>query len=137
MRVELPREESRRRLEDLVRAPQLTVLALELLDPLRLNRAHTRPGAVIDLGLPDPRTQRLRRHPELLGDRDDRCPLRRILTLGLEDHPRRALPDLRRIPAPSCHHAILSSAQASNFSGAVQSWSRTSVDRITPSVTRR
>src|SRR3954451_9833536 len=103
MRAELPRKASRRRLEDLVRAPQLPVLALEFLDALRLHAAHAGPTAAIDLGPPHPLAQRLGRHPELLRDRDDRVPLRRLLALVLEHHPHRPLPDLSRIP-PSVRH---------------------------------
>jgi hypothetical protein len=38
----------------------------------------------------------------------------------LEHHAHRPLPDLRRIPATSCHLAILSSDPASEIPGAVQ-----------------
>src|SRR4051794_566152 len=97
MRVELPLQESRRRPQDLVRAPQLAVLALEVLDARRLRAAHAGPTAAIDLGLPHSLTQRLVRRPELPGDRDDRVPLRRVLALVLEHHPHRPLPPLRPI----------------------------------------
>ena len=67
--VELRREESRGRLQDLVGAAQLPDLALQLGDPLALVGGHARPRPAVDLGLADPLAQRLRGHPELLSDR--------------------------------------------------------------------
>src|SRR5688500_17283344 len=107
MRVELPREESRRRLENLVGAPQLPVLTLELLDPLGLRAGHPRTLARIGLGLAHPTAQRLRGHPELLSDRPDRRPLRHILALLFKDHPRRPLTDLTRIWRLPRHMALI------------------------------
>src|SRR5918996_875492 len=119
MRVELPRKESRRRLEDLIRAAQLPVLALELPDALGLHARHSRALARVGLGLAHPASERLRGHPELLGDRRDRRPLRLVLTLLLEHHPRRPLPDLTRIRRLPWHMAqILSRGRASKIPGA-------------------
>src|SRR5918996_5992590 len=120
MRVELPRKESRRRLEDLVRAAQLAVLALELLDALGLRAGYPRSLAAVGLGLAHPAAQRLRGHPELLRDRRDRRPLGLIGALLLEHHPRRPLTDLTRIRRLPWHMAqILSRDRASKFAGAV------------------
>src|SRR5207248_6553334 len=49
--VELGREESRRRLQDLIRPAQLLDFTLKLLDPSRLGRGHPRPIADINLDL--------------------------------------------------------------------------------------
>src|SRR5829696_9945560 len=73
MRVALPRKERRRCLEDLVGAPQLPVLALEFLDPLRLGARHAGPRAAVDLGLAHPLAHRLGRRAELLGDEQIGC----------------------------------------------------------------
>src|SRR5690606_40614940 len=120
MRVELPRKESRRRLEDLVGAPQLAVLTLELLDPLGLHARDPRALARVGLSLTHPTPERLRGHPELPGDRHDRRPLRLILALLIEHHPRRPLADLTRIRRLPWHMTqILSRDRASKFPGAV------------------
>ena len=55
--VELRREESRGRLQDRVRPPQLTVLLLQLLEPPRLVTRDPRTGPRIDLDLLDPAPQ--------------------------------------------------------------------------------
>ncbi len=65
--VELPPEETRRRLEDLVGPPQLTVLLLEHLDP-RVSCRCARSFAVVDLMLLHPAAQRLYPDVELVGD---------------------------------------------------------------------
>src|ERR671910_528689 len=128
MRVELPRKESRRRLKDLIRAAQLPVLALELLDPLGLRARHSRALARVGLGLAHPTAQGLGCHPELLSDRRDRRPLRLVLALLIEHHPRRPLTDLTRIRRLPWHMSqILSSDRASKIPGAVQSAERSSV----------
>jgi hypothetical protein len=56
--------------------------------------------ALVDLGTTNPHTQRLAVQVELLGDRHDRLPLRRILMGVLEHHPNRALAQLVRVPLP-------------------------------------
>src|SRR5437879_7498722 len=60
-RVELPREKSRGRLEDLVGPPQLPVLPLELSEALTFVGGQAGTQAAIDLGLLDPRAKRLQR----------------------------------------------------------------------------
>ena len=90
--VEFGREESRSRLQDLVRPPQLGVLPLQLLDlGLRVGR-DTRPVAGIDLSPANPRPDRLRRtdteHPR---HRRHRGILARIIGPHLGDHTDSAL----------------------------------------------
>src|SRR5215204_6460232 len=135
MRVELPREESRRRLEDLIRAAQLTVLALELLDPLGLRARHPSALPAIGLGPAHPTAQRLGRHPEILSERRDSRPQRRILALLFKEHPRRPLTDLTRIRRLPRHMApILSRDRASKFRGAIQ---LAQITRVATSSTQR
>src|SRR5262245_26261448 len=95
--VELRREESRRRLQDLIRPTQLLHLTLELPHPGPLIRRQPRALTSVGLSPPDPLAQRLMVHAELLRDRLDRLPLRRVLVLVLEHHPHRSLTHLRRV----------------------------------------
>src|SRR3954469_17189710 len=105
---------------DLVRLPQLAVLALERLDALALVRRWTRPHALVRLGLPHPVTQCLARAADLLGNRADRCPLRGVLALVVQDHPNRAGTDLGGIRGNSLRHgSILSRVGGSGEPGAV------------------
>ena len=62
--------------ESLVGPIQLAILALELLEPLKLAGRQSSPAASVALCLPHPLAQRLRRAAHLLGDRADRRPLR-------------------------------------------------------------
>src|SRR5690606_6462072 len=106
--------------QDLIRAAQLTVLALEVLDALGLRACDPRALARVGLRLAHPTAQRLRGHPELLGDRRDRRPLRLVLALLFEHHPRRPLTDLTRIRRLPWHMAqILSRDRAAKNRGAV------------------
>src|SRR5262245_39191469 len=80
--VELCLGEKRRRLlEDLVGAPQLDVLPLELLQPLPLLRRPPRALALVPLRLPDPFPERLGAAADFLGNRRDRRPLRLVRPL--------------------------------------------------------
>ena len=63
--------------------------------------------------------QRLGRAADLLGDRGDRRPLRRVVLGVLEHHPHRSLPHLRGKPTRSRHDPILSRNGASGKPGAV------------------
>src|SRR5262249_16726032 len=86
--------------------PQLSVLTLELLEPCSLVRRQAGPPAVVPLGLPHPMAECLRRTADLLGDRGDRRPLRRVVLGVLEHHPDGTLPHFRREPTWSgegCH----------------------------------
>src|SRR4051794_41426173 len=112
---------------DLVRLPQLAVLALERLDALALVRRWTRPYALVRLGLPHPVTQCLARAADLLGNRADRRPLRDVLALVVQDHPNRAGTDLGGIRGNSLRHgSILSRVGASGKPGAVHVEGRSS-----------
>lgn len=93
------REIRRRRPQDLVRAPQLDVLAFELLEPRAFVRRQPGPPTPVTLGLPDPAPQRLGRTPDLLGDRGDRRPLRRVV-LGVLEH--RSAPLAPAPPGKTC-----------------------------------
>src|SRR5262249_47000884 len=99
--VELGREEKRRRLQDLVRPTQLSILTLELLPPRPPVGGDPRPPALIDLAPTYPDAQRLGRAADLRSDRDDRRPLRLVLMLMLEHQPHRPLTNLWRVP-PRC-----------------------------------
>src|SRR5215469_18321081 len=67
-----------------------------------------RPPPVVDLGPPHPLPQRLgRADPQLLRDRGDRGPLRRVVRRDLGDHAHRSLPQLQRVLARSPHSSIL------------------------------
>ena len=89
--VELRLREIRRcQSQDLVRAPQLDILALELPEPRPFVRRQAGAPADVTLGLPHSAAQRLGLAPDPLGDRSDRRPLRRVFLGVLEDHPHRA-----------------------------------------------
>src|SRR5215831_19519530 len=67
-----------------------------------------RPPPVVDLGPPHPLPQRLgRADPQLLRDRGDRGPLRRVVRRDLGDHTHRSLPQLQRVLTRSPHSSIL------------------------------
>src|SRR4051794_37953613 len=71
--VELLGEKHRRRLEDLVRAPELVVLLAQAPDLLALlRREQLRSGAAVGLGAPHALAQRLRVDAQIVGDVRDR-----------------------------------------------------------------
>src|SRR5690606_9716333 len=117
--------------QNLVRAPQLEVLALELLQPLALIARDASPLAGVRLRSPHPLAQGLIRAAELPGDRANRLPLRGVPVLLLEHHPDRPLPHLCRVLASSRHRSILPTNEASGKPGAVQ------IGAATPSIRRR
>src|SRR6056297_3066760 len=51
--------------------------------------------ATVDLGLLDPVVQRVRRAPDLCGNRRDRLPTRTVLAFAVENHPHGALAHFR------------------------------------------
>src|SRR5690606_35500161 len=106
--------------EALVGPPQLTVFALELLEPLTLLARRTRPLPRLPLAPPNPAAQRLGRTADLLCDRLDRRPFRFILVRVLADQPNRPLPHLRRVLLCSCHRSNFSRVGASGKLGAIQ-----------------
>src|SRR5690606_4192206 len=80
-------------------------------------------SALINLNPPHPLTDRLRRRTQLLGNRNDRLPLRVAMGLGLEHHPNSPIPQLHRIlpqPLLLCHNSILSRSGACALLGEVQ-----------------
>jgi len=103
--------------EDRVGPPQLAHLTLKLFDALALGAREPGPQALIGLGLAHPRTQGLRCHAELAGDRADRRSLRVVLALVLEDHAHGPFPHFCWIPRCSAHGSILSRAGASKKLG--------------------
>ena len=88
---------------------------------IRSRSALVTPGRwpMVDLIPPQPDPQRLRRHPQLPGDRLDRRPLRGMLVPMLPHQPHRPLPQLVRVPRRSRHGSILSKSGASRIPGAV------------------
>src|SRR5579863_10236187 len=124
--VELRPEESRGRLQDLVRPPELFHLALEFAKPRPLVRREPRTRAAVDFGTPHPDSQRLVVDPGLFRDRLDRLPLRGVFVGMLEDQADRSLADLCRVgtwPLVVCHCSILSRGGAVTIPGAVhRSW---------------
>jgi len=64
-----------RLLQNLIRAFQLEVLALEILQLLAFVRRQTRAPALVAFGLPHPSAQRFDRAAEFLGHRSNRGPL--------------------------------------------------------------
>src|SRR4051794_7731720 len=102
--VELRREESRGRLEDLVGPAQLRVLLLQRLQLLRLRGRRPGPDTGVHLPLPHPLAQRLRsRDPQLRRDRPNRLVLRGIVLTVLPHQRDRALTQLRRVLRGTCH----------------------------------
>jgi hypothetical protein len=73
--------------QDLIRAFQLEVLFLELLQVGALVGGQARTFARVALRLPDPPAQRFHRAAQFLSDRSNRRPLGRVLVRMVEDHP--------------------------------------------------
>jgi hypothetical protein len=96
--VELRREESRGRSQNLVRASELTVLLLEALELGPFFGAQPGSLAPVDLGLAHPRSQRLIADPELAGDSAHHSIALTGLGERFEDHAHRSLFELRWIP---------------------------------------
>src|SRR5690606_8855702 len=105
--------------KNLIRSPELTILTLEPLDPLKLRRPRARPLALIPLRLPHPAPQRVTRATDLLRNRLDRRPLRRVFPLGVQHQPNRPLPDLSGVPLCLVHDPNPSKIAASGKPRAV------------------
>src|SRR5690606_31299281 len=112
-------EKSRSLPKNLIRSPELTILTLEPLDPLKLRRPRARPLALIPLRLPHPAPQRVTRATDLLRNRLDRRPLRRVFPLGVQHQPNRPLPDLSGVPLCLVHDPNPSKIAASGKPRAV------------------
>src|SRR5690625_855608 len=100
-----PREKTGSSLEDLIGAPQFSILALEALNFSVFLAGGAAPIAVIHLGATHPPANRLRSpHPQLLGHHLHRRELRAVVVAGLEHHPHRTVTELLRIILyRSCH----------------------------------
>src|SRR5699024_4777274 len=100
-----PREKTGSSLEDLIGAPQFSILALEALNFSVFLAGGAAPIAVIHLGATHPPANRLRGpHPQLLGHHLHRRDLRAVVVAGLEHHPHRTVTELLRIILyRSCH----------------------------------
>ncbi len=108
-RVELPREETRRRQQNLVRSFQLINLTAQLLDLGDLRRGLPRPSTGVNLGLLSPGPQRVRVHPNPWTNPVNGLIQRQTLLLlpGLEHETDRSIPQLLRI-LPWCWQLHLS-----------------------------
>lgn len=104
--VYFPSEKSRRQSQNLLRPPKLPQLTLQLRDPCVLVRhraqcpftRRTMPPQILLHPVP----QRLRVHPELLGNPGDRSTPRPQLALQLTHHRHRAFLQLHRVLARRC-----------------------------------
>jgi len=90
-RVELPREENRGLLQDLVCLPQLPVLPLQLRDPGLIGTADAEAFVRVDLGLENPPAQGLPADVQLrsVGRTGGKNGV--VLTEVVQDHPRGTL----------------------------------------------
>ena len=94
-------------LQNLVGLPELAKLALEVLDPCAHAARHTGAPAGVDLGLPNPASQRLGRAAEFARNRHQRRPPRSTTARALTNQTHRPLANLvRKHPAhPLLLHA--------------------------------
>src|SRR5262249_22731623 len=90
-----PGDKSRRLAQDLVCAPQIQFLTLQLIDARLFRTLQTGAFAVVTFGLPYPFTQGLRSAPDLARNRVNRRPLRFVFRLVLKHHSYRTFPNLR------------------------------------------
>lgn len=108
--------------KDLVGLTQLPVLSLQRLELLGHIRRHAGTLATVDLGLLHPVVQGVRRTADLLGNRNNGSPARRILTAVLQHHPHRPGSHLGGKLVRCLAHQALSylGVRASDSPGAVQ-----------------
>jgi hypothetical protein len=96
-RVELRRGEKRAGLaQDFIGALQFSIFALQRMQSLTLVGLQAGPLPRVALRPSHPQPQRLRRTPDLVGNRPDRGPLRLMRALLLQQQPYGSLPDLGR-----------------------------------------
>src|ERR1700721_2856125 len=122
--VELRPEETRCRLQDLVRSAKLLHLTLEILDPGPLIGRQSWTEACVGLRFANPLPQALVVDLQLRCDRLHRLPLRWVLVLVIQHHPDCPLSELRRIRPARCslvvwHRSILSKEGAVTIPGAI------------------
>src|SRR4051812_45104865 len=111
MRVALPREERRRRFQDLDRGFQFGVVPTQAGDLLFRLRRHPFTLAVVDLSLAYPPPNRLSGHAELLGHAATASPLGPVITIELlPDQTDSSLPGLRTV-------VLTHRVQSSQFGG--------------------
>src|ERR1019366_10787013 len=96
-------KESRRGLQNRVRPPQLTILQLEVSDPLRVRGRRSSPQTTIDLSGANPITHRLGMNAQLLSDPTDSPSTCRRIPARIQSHPHSPIPRLLRI-LPWCSH---------------------------------
>src|ERR1700736_2951397 len=97
-RVELPREETCRGFQDLIRPAQLPNLALELVDPPAFLARRPRLRSPVHLGLVYPAPQRLNADAELARHtRDHTTAIAVVLLNRRPHHPHPTIPQLGRI----------------------------------------
>lgn len=108
--------------QDLVGLAQFTVLALQRLQAICHLCRHTGPLAAVDLRLLDPLEQSLGNAADLLRDRHDGRPARRMVALVVQHHAHRTGADLRRKLVRRFAHigSTFSKVGASGKPGAVQ-----------------
>src|SRR5712672_2739561 len=107
-RVEFPREIGASSFQDLISAAELTILLLQLRDPLLIIGRGTRPHPAVDFRLLYPGPQCLRVNPQLTCD-PGQLPVPFTLSFpDLEQHPHRAFAQLIRV-LPLCRHNPASS----------------------------
>ena len=92
--VEFPGEISARRLQDLIRPPQLTVLPFEFRDALLVVTRGTRPLPAVNFRFLDPVAESLGVDAQLLADACQRATRAARLGTQLEYHRHRAFPQL-------------------------------------------
>src|SRR3954452_16894317 len=104
-RVELPREETRGRQQDLVGPLELTNLPLQLPQPVGIGGRHPRSATGVDVGLLAPTAQRIDIDPPPSPDPVHRRRHRqlRLFLARLGDQANRPLPQLIRV-LPRCWH---------------------------------
>ena len=86
---------TRRLLQNLIRAAQLTDFAFELFQALAFVGGQARPLARIPLGSAHPATEHFDRTPDFLGDRPNRRPPGRMVLLMLKHKSNGAFTELR------------------------------------------
>src|ERR1700728_2349198 len=106
--VEFPGEIRTRRLQDLIRPAQLTVLPLQLRDPPLILGRLSGPLPRIDLRLIHPVAERLGVDAQPMADPGDRPTLFPCLRPHFEDHSHCPFPQLSGMLLPGYHETLLS-----------------------------
>jgi hypothetical protein len=105
--VDFLREKSGRQPQDLIRPPQLAILALQLRDPRLLHRHRLRRGRSARrtalLGAVHPVPQRFGVHTQLAGDLGDRSTPRAEFAFKLTHHRHGTFLHFNRVLARCCH----------------------------------